>query len=74
MTDRFVVFVEQPMTWNTLRALFHRATATPLARFWNWDPKGTTFIHLLDRQTGERHPGEFLWFLFAYMILEELSR
>ena len=57
------MFIEQPMTWNLPKALLSQALRIPPANFFDWDPKGVTYIHLIERETGDRHA---LTYTYAY--------
>ena len=53
MSENYMVFVEQPIKLDMLKAALYHVQGKSFNKIMTWDPACDTVFHLVDRHTGE---------------------
>jgi beta,beta-carotene 9',10'-dioxygenase len=53
MSENYIVFIEQPIKLDMLKAMLYQVQGKSFNKIMTWDPKCDTIFHLVNRHTGE---------------------
>ena len=58
MSENYIVFVEQAIKLDMLKAMLYHVQGKSFNKIMTWDPKSDTIFHLVNRHTGEVYVSE----------------